>query len=94
MNSSDSQPTNNNGPDIGNNAWTAAAPWVERLLTLHRQVRRAVAKADRSGTGSKNAKGDDVKRFDLVANDAALNVVQEFQLPVVVDSEESGRQKA
>jgi len=66
---------------------------VERLLTLHRQVRRAVAKADHSGTGSKNAKGDDVKRFDLVANDAALNVLEEFQLPVVVDSEESGRQE-
>ena len=34
---------------------------------LHRQVRSAGAKADRAGTGSKNAKGDDVKRFDLVA---------------------------
>ncbi len=58
---------------------------------LHRQVRRAVAKADRAGTGSKNAKGDDVKRFDLVANKAALGVLREFQLPLVVDSEESGR---
>ncbi len=63
------------------------------MLTLHRQVRRAVAKADRAGSGSKNAKGDDVKRFDLVANDAALKVVREFQLPVVVDSEESGRKE-
>ncbi len=59
---------------------------------LHRQVQSAVAKTDRAGTGSKNAKGDDVKRFDLVANDAALAVLQELQLPVVVDSEESGRQ--
>ncbi len=67
-----------------------ASPWVERLLMLHRQVRSAVAKADRAGTGSKNAKGDDVKRFDLVANDAALAVLRELQLPVVVDSEESG----
>ncbi len=60
---------------------------------LHRQVRSAVAKADRTGTGSKNAKGDGVKRFDLAANDAALVVFKEFQQPVVVDSEESGRLK-
>ncbi len=58
---------------------------------LHRQVRNAVAKADRVGTGSKNAKGDDVKLFDLAANDAALAVLRKLQLPVVVDSEESGR---
>jgi myo-inositol-1(or 4)-monophosphatase len=63
------------------------------LLVLHRQVRSAVAKADRAGTGSKNAKGDDVKRFDLVANDAAVAALWKIQLPVVVDSEESGRQE-
>ena len=67
--------------------------WVERLLRLHRQVRSAVVKADRAGTGSKNAKGDDVKRFDLVANDAALVVLEELQLSLLVDSEESGRLK-
>ncbi len=66
-----------------------ASPWVERLIMLHRRVRSAVAKAGRAGTGSKNAKGDDVKCFDLVANDAALAVLKELQLPVVVDSEES-----
>ncbi len=60
---------------------------------LHHQVRGAVAKADRAGTGSKNAKGDDVKRFDLVANDAALVVLEELQLALVVDSEESGRRE-
>jgi len=60
---------------------------------LHRQVRSAVARADRAGTGSRNAKGDDVKRFDLVANDAVLAVLRKLQLPVVVDSEESGRQE-
>ena len=69
------------------------SPWVERLLMLHRQVRSAVVKADRAGTGSKNAKGDDVKRFDLVANDAALVVLKELQLSLRVDSEESGRQE-
>lgn len=64
---------------------------MERLLTLHRQVRRAAAKAGRAGAGSKNAKGDDVKLFDLAANDAALAVFRELPLPVVVDSEECGR---
>ena len=60
---------------------------------LHRQVRSAVAKADRAGTGAKNAKGDDVKRFDLVANAAAVAALWKMQLPLVVDSEESGRQE-
>ncbi len=60
---------------------------------LHRQARSAVASADRAGTGSRNAKGDDVKRFDLAANDAALVVLKEFQLSLIVDSEESGRQE-
>jgi myo-inositol-1(or 4)-monophosphatase len=53
-------------------------------------VRRAVANVDRTGAGSRNAKGDDVKRFDLVANDTALAVLKELQLPVIVNSEESG----
>jgi myo-inositol-1(or 4)-monophosphatase len=60
---------------------------------LHRQVRSAVVKAGRAGTGFKNAKGDDVKRFDLVANDAALAVFRKLKLSVIVDSEESGRQE-
>ncbi len=89
VNSFDSQAANN-GPGGGNTAPTVASPWVERLLMLHRQVQSAVAKADRAGTGSKNAKGDDVKRFDLVANNAALAVLRQLQLPAVVDSEESG----
>ncbi len=83
----------NNGPSGGNAVLTVDSPWVERLLMLHRQVRSAVAKADRAGTGSKNAKGDDVKRFDLVANDAALALLEELQVSLVVDSEECGRQE-
>ncbi len=63
------------------------------MLMLHRQARSAVAKADRAGTGAKNAKGDDVKRFDLVANEAALVVLKKLQLSLVVDSEEGGRQE-
>ena len=57
---------------------------------LHRQVRSAVANADRAKTGSKNAKGDEVKIFDLAANAAALAALKELRLPIVVDSEESG----
>jgi len=93
VNKSDCQIANN-GPDGGNTARIVAQqPWAERLLLLHRQVRSAVAKADRAGTGSKNAKGDGVKHFDLAANDAALAVLEEFKLSLVVDSEESERQK-
>jgi myo-inositol-1(or 4)-monophosphatase len=41
------------------------------------------------GSGARNAKGDDVKPFDLAANDAALAVLEELQLSLLVDSEES-----
>jgi myo-inositol-1(or 4)-monophosphatase len=67
------------------------SPWVEHLLLLHRRVRAGVAAANRVGTGSKNAKGDDVKRFDLAADEAALAALLELPLPVVAVSEESGR---
>ena len=60
---------------------------------LHVQVRQAVAKTSCAGAGTKNAKSDDVKLFDLAANDSALGSLREFQQPVVVDSEESGRLK-
>ncbi len=60
---------------------------------LHRRVREAVMESVRVGSGARNAKGDDVKLFDLAANDAALDVLRKLQLPVVVDSEESGRQE-
>lgn len=60
---------------------------------LYHQVWSAVAKADRAGTGFKNAKGDGVKGFDLAANDAALVVLEKFKLSLVVDSEESERRK-
>ena len=58
---------------------------------LHRRVREAVMESGRAGSGTRNAKGDDVKLFDLTANDAALTVLREFQLPLVVASEEGGR---
>jgi len=89
---SDGQFIDNASGDVSP-ARSVDSPWEARLLMLHRQVRSAVAKSDRSGTGSKNAKGDDVKLFDLAANEAALGVLRKLQLPVVVDSEEGGRQK-
>jgi len=67
------------------------SPWVERLLLLHRRVREGVMESGNAESGARNAKGDDVKLFDLSANDAALDVFRKLQLPVVVDSEESGR---
>ena len=92
VNSADGRAANN-GPGGGNTTRTADSPWVERLLMLHRRVRDAVMETGRVGSGARNAKGDDVKRFDLVANDAALGILREFQLPLLVDSEESGRQE-
>jgi len=70
---------------------SGAQSWAELLRMLHRQVRSVVAKADRAETGSKNAKGDTVKRFDLAADDTALAVFRKLNLSVTVDSEESGR---
>ncbi len=77
----------------GNAASGVEPPWAERLLMIHRQVRSAVAKAGHGDTGSRNAKGDGVKRFALAANDAAWAVLEELKLPVIVDSEECGRLK-
>ena len=66
---------------------------MERFLVLHRQVRDAVMESGRVESGARNAKGDDVKLFDLAANDAALAALRKLKLPVVVDSEESGQLK-
>ena len=92
VNRGDGQIIDNVSDDVST-ARSMDSPWVERLLTLHRQVRSAVAKSDRAGTGSKNAKDDDVKLFDLAANDAALDVLREFQQPLIVDSEEGRRRE-
>ena len=92
VNRGDGQVIDNVSDDVSN-VRSMDSPWVERLLTLHRQVRSAVAKSDLAETGSKNAKDDDVKLFDLAANDAALAALRKLKLPVVVDSEESGQLK-
>ena len=54
------------------------SPWVERSLMLHLQVRDAVMVSGRMESGDMNAKGDDVKLFDLGANDAALAVFRKL----------------
>ena len=63
--------------------------WTEQLVELHRIVRLAVINCGREATGDTNAKGDVVKVFDLVANDAALTYLQTSAIPLLVDSEES-----
>lgn len=63
--------------------------WTEQLVELHRVVRLAVINCGREATGDTNAKGDVVKVFDRVANDAALTYLQTLVIPLLVDSEES-----
>ena len=63
--------------------------WTEQLIELHRLVRLAVINSSRKATGDTNAKGDVVKVFDQVANDAALAYLQTWAIPLLVESEES-----
>ena len=82
-----------NGPAGGNIVLTTDSAWAERLLMLHHQVRDAVMGSGRAESGARNAKGDDVKLFDLAADDRALAVLRKLKLPLILDSEESGQQK-
>lgn len=63
-------------------------PWLRRLADLHGAVRAAVLECARGRTGLTNAKGDAVKVFDLVANDAALAFLETLRVPLLVESEE------
>ncbi len=67
--------------------------WTHTLIMLHREVREAVLSCGRGKTGDVNAKGDDVREFDLVADDAAIAVLERSSLPLVIDSEEAGRRE-
>ena len=62
---------------------------MELLLALHCQVRNALAKAGRGSTGATNPKGDEVKVFDLAANDAAVACLKAAAVPLIVQSEEA-----
>ncbi len=72
---------------------TEYVSWTDILGTIHKSVRKAVLDAGREATGTRNAKGDEVKVFDLAAEDAALAVLRGLQPPILVDSEECGRQE-
>ncbi len=72
---------------------TENVPWTDILGTLHQSVRKAVLDVGREATGTRNAKGDEVKVFDLAAEDAALAVRRGLQPPILVDSEACGRQE-
>ncbi len=63
--------------------------WTEQLIGLHRVVRLAIVNSTREDTGGTNAKGDVVKVFDLVADNAALKFLQTSTIPLLVESEES-----
>jgi myo-inositol-1(or 4)-monophosphatase len=52
-------------------------------------VRRVVRGCDRGAAGRTNAKGDDVRLFDLAANAAAIDVLKDSPVALVIDSEES-----
>ena len=64
-------------------------PWTDLLVALHSEVRRVVQGSDRGAAGRTNAKGDDVRLFDLAANAAAVDVLKDSPVPLVIDSEES-----
>lgn len=63
--------------------------WFDRLAGLHGAVRAAVLESARERTGLTNAKGDAVKVFDLVANDAAIAFLETLSIPLLVASEET-----
>ena len=64
-------------------------PWRDLFVALHSEVRRVVRGCDRRAAGRTNAKGDDVRLFDLAANAAAVDVLKDSPVPLVIDSEES-----
>jgi len=70
-------------------AWSPRQPWTGLLVALHSEVRRVVQGCDRGAAGRTNAKGDDVRLFDLAANAAAVDVLKDSPVPLVIDSEES-----
>lgn len=63
--------------------------WSHALRGLHRAVRSAVLVSERHRAGVINAKGDEVKVFDLAANHAALEFFKTLDTPLRVESEES-----
>jgi myo-inositol-1(or 4)-monophosphatase len=67
--------------------------WSDKLTALHDAVRSAVLDSRRASTGAVNAKGDEVKVFDLAANDAAVTFLKGLFVPLIIDSEEAEQLK-
>ena len=67
--------------------------WPDTLIALHQAVRSAVIDSRREPAGVVNAKADEVKVFDLAANDAAVTFLKGLFLPLIIDSEEAEQLK-
>jgi fructose-1,6-bisphosphatase/inositol monophosphatase family enzyme len=67
----------------------AQQPWTVLLVALHNEVRRVVRGCERGTAGRTNAKGDDVRLFDLAANAAAVDVLKASATPLLIVSEEA-----
>ncbi len=67
----------------------AAARWPERLHDLLAGVRRAVASLPAVDLGRRNAKGDEVKNFDLAADRAIVEHLESLAVPLVLETEEA-----
>lgn len=67
--------------------------WTAHLRALHRATGKAVLRAGLGGAGTFNAKGDEVKLFDLAADRAAVHHLEELHIPLILDSEEAGQRK-
>ena len=67
--------------------------WSDKLTALHHAVRSAVMDSRREPAGVVNAKADEVKMFDLAANDAAVTFLKGLFLPLIIDSEEAEQLK-
>lgn len=75
----------------GDAAAVPGAAWAIRLAALHRDVNQAVLASAKAGSGTRNAKGDAVGRYDIAADEAARAHLESWDVPLILDSEESGR---
>ena len=67
--------------------------WTDHLLALHQAVSEVVLTSSREVGAARNPKGDAVRLFDLAANRAAIDYLKQLDVALVLDSEETGRQK-
>ncbi len=82
------------GDGAGDATRSKKIAWTHTLIMLHREVREAVLGCGRGKTGDVNPKGDDVKAFDLVADDAMLERAAELLSDRGIDAFETRRATA